>query len=496
MVVIGWLMAALVALMVLVAWADARARGPLPTGRPPREAHVAASRTRLAMRLGVSEDALMRFHAALAEPVKPGIPDGVNRAAIETLPADTDAARTGWVEALAAAGPAAFDTALFRAVFDRRIALNRKLPIDDPGRGKTLALLALVEDLIRDRRVSQGLPAAWYDRARGFLDGETHEAFDYADGDILLVLGGSSVSSLITQATTPQRRFSHALMLRIRTGDWRTLEALIETGAVSYERERFAAAGINAVQVLRWHDPATRAAIAHAASDRAQRFVDEKRPYDSAMDLGDARRLFCSELVARAYHEASGLPLEAFIPASARVRSEAVLAYLRNIGVRQSIMISPGDLTSSPRLEVVAEFRDTGNMFRQWELMLMGDVFVERLEMGYRFQPRLWSELTASLAGTGNLLLRIPSTIPGIDLSLIPASLTPRALAHLLTQERILYAIAYREAARMSGVDGAARMSTIEPWDYRGSLSYAIQEHPRLRRVLRSPRRGMVGGGE
>jgi len=482
-----------VLVMAVVAGTHVAGRGALPPGRHPREVHVAASRTRLASRLGVSEDALERFHAALAVPVSsdasalPASPP--DRAAIGAMPVDTDAGRTAWIEALAAAGPAAFDAGLFAAVFDRRIALNRKLPIDDEERGKTLALLALVEDLIRDRRVRQGLPAAWYDRARGVLDGETHDAFDYADGDILLVLGGSSVSSLITQATTPQRRFSHALMLRLRDGDLRTLESLIETGAVSYDRDRFAAAGINAVQVLRWYDPATRATIARAASDRAQRFVDQKRPYDPAMDLGNPRRLFCSELVARAYHEASGLPLEAFIPDSARVRSEAVLAYLKNIGVRQSVMISPGDLTSSPRLEVVAEFRATGQLFRQWELMLMGDVFVERLEMGYRFRPRLWSEVTATLAGTGNLLLRITSVVPGIDLSLIPASLTPRALAYLLTQEKILYAIAYREAARMTGVDDAAHMSAVVPWEYRGALSFAIQEHYRLRSVLRPPPR-------
>ena len=467
----------------------------LPAGRHPRDVHEAASRVRLAARLGVTEAALERLYAALAAP-DAGTPSAAARADVERLPVDTDAARTAWVTALAAAGPAVLDADLFAAVFDRRIALNRELPIDDPERGRTLVLLAFVEDLIRDRRVQQGLPAAWYDRAGGFLDGDTHDAFAYADGDILLVLGGSSVSSLITQATTPQRRFSHALMLRIRDGDFRTLESLIETGAVSYDRERFAKAGINAVQVLRWHEPAARTAMARAASDRAQRFVDERRPYDPAMDLGDPRRLFCSELVARAYHEASGLPLEAFIPASARVRSDAVLAYLKNIGVRQSVMISPGDLTSSPRLEVVAEFRDVGSLFRLWELMLMGDVFVERLEAGYRFRPRLWSELTATLAGTGDLLLRVPSTIPGIDLSLIPASLTTRALAYLMTQEKILYAVAYREAARLTGMDETARMSTVIPWVYRGALSYAIQEHPRLRSVLRPPRRGLFRRGE
>jgi hypothetical protein len=471
--------------LFLVAAAEAPAYS---AGRQPYPVHQAYAQARVSERLGVDFAAIAQFYAALAAaaPAAGDQPPQSLAPAVAAL-AHTPAARSALLRQLARQGRHGLNADLFRALFELRIALNRQVPIA-PEAHRTLALLALLEDLVRQQRAASGLPAAWYDRAAGFLPGGSHRAFAYQDGDILLVVGGSSISALITQSTYPQRKFSHAIILRIRANRLVTAETLIETGAISRDDATFSGLELHAVQVLRWKDAGERAAVAARAADRAWTFAQQRLPYDSAIDLGNPDKLFCSELVARAYADVTGTPLTGLIPEFARVRSAPVLAYLGNLGVSNPVMVSPGDLTASPFLEVVAEFRPAGQLAHLWEMMIMADVFIERLDMGFRFRPDPWRNVLAHTAAAGDFFLGVPRTLLGVDLALIPQSLDRRALACMLTQENVLFRQAGAHARRQLGAAYTADLLALPPWEWRTALSWAVQEDRTLRRVLAPPR--------
>ncbi len=392
--------------------------------------------------------------------------------------------RSAWLQEIARHGKSAFSETFFGQLFEWRIALNRQVPISEETH-KTLALIALLEDLIREHRLQSGLPASWYVRGTGFSNSSQHHDFAYEDGDILLVAGNSSISALITQATFPQRKFSHAQMLRIRNDQTSTMEALIETGAISRSEAVFDGLTLNAVQVLRWKDPQSRSRKAREASDRAWTFVERRLPYDTAIDLDNPNRLFCSEFVARAYVDGTDIPISCFIPEMAIVRSDPVLAYLRNLGVSNPIMVSPGDLTASPWLEVVAEYRRTDSLVQLWEMMILADVFIEHLERGYILTPPLRLNLLTMGAALGDLALGFPRRIIGVDRSLIPESLNRRALSYIITQEKLFFAKARKQAWQTMADDYSSNLLELKLWELRAAQSFAIQENRSLKRIFK-----------
>lgn len=454
----------------------------------------AAARLRVSGRFGVEAEVLSSFSEAIRPKdggsARPESPSGDLIALLE----DTVESRSELLRQLTARGRPALGEDLFRALFERRLDLNQRIPLSRESM-RTLALLAWLEDLTRASLHESGLPSAWYDRRSGFLPSSSHAEFSFEDGDILLVTGGSSISALITQATQPQRKFSHALIVRLQDGRWSTLETLIETGAVSRSSEEISRLSLQAVQVLRWRNPEERPTIARQASEVGASYVDRRVPYDSEIDLADSSRLFCSELVARAYAEASGLPVEDMVPELARVRSEAVQRYLRNLGLRNPVMVSPGDLTASSCFEVVAEYRKSEDLAHLWKMMITADVFIERLERGYVFRPWLGADLVATLAGFGDFFLGVPRRLLGVDLALIPASLDRRAVATLMTQEKTLFRRARKRAEALSATGSEPTLFDLCLFGYWSEVSQAMEEDRVLRRVLSPDRARPEGGG-
>lgn len=167
------------------------------------------------------------------------------------------------------------------------------------------------------------------------------------------------------------------------------------------------------------------------------------------------------------------------------VRSDPVLAYLGNLGVTKPVMVSPGDLTASPWLEVVAEYRRTDSLAQLWEIMVLADVFIERLELGYELSPALWQNLTSFGAAIGDLALGIPRRVMGVDRSLIPESLNRKSLAYILTQENVLCKKANEQAHQAMGNSYSDNLLELKPWELRAAQSFAVQENRSLRRVLK-----------
>ncbi len=453
--------------------------------------HLLHSFQRTYRRMGVSASALSAF----AKSIQLG-PRGLrsiriykvneSRDCVEEL-SDSDHGRSQLVECLANFGRSGLDTRLFHRIFSARSQRIKQVPTT-PEIQQTVALLYWIQDLIRAKLLSEGERAVWYVPSEGFLSIDKKGDFDYEDGDVALVTGKSSISSLISQVTYPQRKFSHAFVVRIRDGVLATAEALIESGMITNDVDQYNKDNLQVVEVHRWADKTQRLAFSQRASDITWKWVEEERPYDIKMDMKDDSELFCSEVVAAAYAKSSGLPIDGFVPELSRIRSKPVFDYIRKIGVANEIMPSPGDLAPSRYLEQVAEYRNPDDLSKLWWLMVMGDVVVERLEAGFKLRPRHWVSLATFLGFTLDGAIDVIRELFGPDLNLVPQGLNREAIATMATQQKFLYDRAFLHAEdtlREAGYLNPHDLLSVEPWVLRGHFSYAIQESYWPRRVFK-----------
>lgn len=431
----------------------------------------------LAARAGVEPEALEEYFASLARALKGSGVEAASANAGFCLNefADSTPVRTRVLRCLTPLGLSALDESFFARLFELR--KERVTHDRDFESNRSLGLIAYLEDLTRENLHRLGRPAGWYIAGRGFLKSDEQMAFPFEDGDIVLGLGNSSLSSLITQVTDPQGRYSHAFLVRVRDGRLTTLEALVETGVREFSRDHFKNDLYNHLTVLRWKDPVTRETTARRASDIAREFARRRVPYDSSIDLDNDQKMFCTEVIVRAYADATGLNASELLPHFAHVRSEEAFDYVKNLGVSNRDFVSPGDLFASRHLETVADYRRVSDLYRAWKLYLMGDVFLERIERGYTVKPGPLYALVPIVVWVAQLL---PSLFIE-DARLIPKSMGPGSLAIMASAEKKIYKPALAHADRKAG--GRSLLQT-SLWDYRGRLNEHLDEDFTARSVL------------
>lgn len=380
---------------------------------------------------------------------------------------DTNARRTEAVECLTRFGASGLHAALFDRVMAAHIPRMSQLPSEEML--KSLALLNYLEDLIRARVTLIGQQAHWYVPGQGFLKSGSKEDFKFEDGDIVLGLGNSSISSLISQVTNPPGRYSHAFMVRVRNGQPTTVESLIETGVEEFPWKHFVKDNYNTLTVIRWKNPANRAQVTRAASDMAYEFAQKKIGYDTEIDLDSDSKMFCTELVVKSYMKASGESESRLLPHKAVVRSELAFRHVQNLGVMNRTFVAPGDLLNSDLFEVVGEYRRTEDLFKSWKLFLMGDVFLERIEENYVVTPGLFY---TTLPVAAWLIQLLPSMFHE-DLRLIPKSFGPASFAVTATVEKSIYATAFR----LADTGDEPNLLKTSLWDYRALLRSSIEKN-------------------
>jgi hypothetical protein len=136
-------------------------------------------------------------------------------------------------------------------------------------------------------------------------------------------------------------------------------------------------------------------------------------------------------------------------------------------------------------VEVVAEYRRTDSLVQLWEMMILADVFIEHLERGYILTPPLRLNLLTMGAALGDLALGFPRRIIGVDRSLIPESLNRRALSYIITQEKLFFAKARKQARQTMADDYSSNLLELKLWELRAAQSFAIQENRSLKRIFK-----------
>jgi hypothetical protein len=344
---------------------------------------------------------------------------------------------------------------------------------------KTLFLLSYVSDLIRENRIAQKRHAHWFDMDHGFVAGTHHSQYSFEHGDIGLAMGNTSISAMISQVTAPQAKFSHAFWVKeLDDGSLRTIESEVQSGVREYESfNHYSDYPYNEVWVTRWNGKNKNKILADAVSWASNK-AEEKTPYDFSMDMSEDKKIFCSELVVSALTHATGMSVNDLIPTISKVKTAPIFNYIGRLGIRNQNIPSPADLAGSSKLDVMVKYRNADSLIREWELYMMGDVMVDRLNRGAKFHE---APEFAVIPLPVYLLQLFPSLLSS-ELRLIPKQIDPEKIAVMATTEIKLFRPAIKYFRSGAGEDPS--LLQVSPWYLRAALDYWVDNSSAGRRHL------------
>ena len=156
---------------------------------------------------------------------------------------------------------------------------------------------------------SCGVQLPFQQTESGELSTDTLNLENVQSGD-LIFRAGNGVAGGFLESTDPETKYSHVGLVVIQqespfvihaslTGDSNGGKVMLDSLETFLARDQ-----ATAVAVYRPRDEET----IESAIAIAKNYVEEEIPFDSGFDLSDSERLYCTELVWRAYQEA-GLDL-------------------------------------------------------------------------------------------------------------------------------------------------------------------------------------------
>ena len=247
--------------------------------------------------------------------------------------------------------------------------------------------------------------------------------FQFQNGDVMIARGVSFFSAIITQISDNQSHFSHTLVVHKSNDEIQTIESYVGKGMGAYELD-FALKNENVrLMVLRPKDSALAEKAATVAMDAAAK----KLPYDYEMNFDDDQQMSCVEVPTYAYKIASDGTLKIpKYPAQLNLKNED---FLMRLGLKNGELITPDDLETDPRFELVLDWKDARLVrdSRQKDAVLF-EIIRRVNDENYKFQPTIKSffvtQVLLPLRQTflWNLIKNI-SGVPQIDAHIPPLTL-------------------------------------------------------------------------
>lgn len=475
--------------------------------------HIVAEAT------GVELVPFLNFYRALNDgnPLSPLRSEMISRSQnCVSIFSDNKKSRSAFLQCLADQGPSGISESLFSDLYNLYIEKTLALGFGDTldlNVQKSLHLLTFISDVVREHIYYEQVDRTWLpvyrnspspkypappfsstnwfavDKNGGrFLDGkhEFHD-FDYQDGDIYLSTSKTSISTLIPLITKPQRRFAHAAFVRVRDGKMNVLESVIggfrsPGGVKKLSFEKFKKGHPRHMLILRLRkDIKKRDEIIQRASDLALTQVG--MPYNISGDMTRTDSFFCSQLVAWAYSEAATqilgeeVTIEELVPGFAEFVSEEVYNNLLvDIGVKSKTIPSPGDMLTSPYLEVVADWKDTRGLQDFWIRFFTAHTFISKIQAGHNVRKvGLINSIIKRMFGIKNNI---------VDYGWIPSSLDKSALTTIVAYDKYIYNPVIKKT--LKDLSPYNKLYLIPPWNLRGTIEYNMEHISGSRRRLRN----------
>lgn len=190
-------------------------------------------------------------------------------------------------------------------------------------------------------------------------------SFKLQTGDVLVSRGNAFVSAAIARLAEVDAQFSHAALIYVdeKTGEIETMEAHIEIGSVVAPLKKYLEDGKTRSVVFRYHDSALAVKAATLMREEIRKYKASHKtnyPYDFKMDETNAKEIFCTELIRRAFELASaGKEILPTVPSNVNPKNPK---FIERLGVMPGETFLPGDMELDSRFELVAEWRDVTRM--------------------------------------------------------------------------------------------------------------------------------------
>lgn len=212
-------------------------------------------------------------------------------------------------------------------------------------------------------------------------------------GDLLLSRGTVASSALTSRGNDRPGVFSHVALLHIdpTTTELTFVEAFPETGAVGHDSEFYRNDPKRRLLVLRprpdlrtvMADPS----FAHRAANAGLALVSDRVvKFDFALDAGERKTMFCSEIPLYAYGD---LGLRLWDPPSV-ITTPGKVNWLYSLGARHFETQVPNDLELEPDLEVVGEWAEPSGLWSDLLDNVASDALFESADRGENLRTPAW----------------------------------------------------------------------------------------------------------
>lgn len=192
------------------------------------------------------------------------------------------------------------------------------------------------------------------DYATTFIRADLNPKMEFQNGDVLLARGTSFISAIISRMSDNKSGYSHSLIWNIDPVSKvaNSVESYLDSGVQTFEAVTALRNENVRLTVLRPKD----AALGARAASIAMKAAAAKLPYDFKLDYSDPRAMSCVEVVTSAYGQASGGQMSfPLYPGKLSVKDKTITGLL---GLKGQELISPVDLETDPRFELVADWID------------------------------------------------------------------------------------------------------------------------------------------
>lgn len=333
------------------------------------------------------------------------------------------------IDALKTEGPKVLQT-----LFELRLALRDRLNEFDRQRSATPECVDAVREGFRYMRFAEEMLIEWLQN-KGVLDHEEPEHFgggfphtmlnpkfqgvDIRAGDLMLIRGKATVSSMIARIGNQEGQFSHlAIVGQDPQGKLHLVESLIQYGAILTPLDQWKKDRDARVVLLRHPD----AALAKAAAREIYDFVaprfkaKDNIRYDFQMNDDDDSAVFCAEVASIAYKRASKGAFKLPLHRTSATKFRGT-GFLESFGIKRDSLFAPSDLEVDTRFEIVAEYKHWP-LLRQVRMQdaVMASIYGWMIKRGDRFHGDAWLSGKAFLAKFlrqfGLFTEKLPSYMP------------------------------------------------------------------------------------
>lgn len=323
-------------------------------------------------------------------------------------------------------------------------------------------------------------------------DIDPNAKFEFKNGDILITKGVSFVSSTVSEIATPRSLFSHIVFVHVdeKTKEVTTLESYIGKGVGIYSIENALKNENARILVLRAKDYALAARAANYMYDKVMELKKKNKIiyYDYDLNFEDNTKLSCEEIAYDSFKQNSdGKFIIPEVMSNIAMEDEA---FLKRIGVKKGSMMTPADMETDSRFDIVLDWTDYRIMRDSWRKdAVLGEMFRWVNEHHYKIHENLNSEgakivwSTRHIPGLWEMLARV-SGLPK-DMTKDVPSKTISTMASLKTIGGILLPIVAKADEEYFAKNGKWMSSEM----LRDTLEKFRETDPKkLRKVFRERR--------